>query len=176
MMYEQFVERPKSQRVVLRNQFKKESVVSLTSQEFYTGAGIVRAIPGPVFSIATFMGGMVMKDRGTLWQVMGCIIGTIGIFLPSLLFVFFFFPIWNKMKKYPLFNRAIEGINSVVVGIMFSSVLYMLKDQVLQFPPVHSFINILFILGTWSALFYTKINPPFLVLFFLILGFFASFF
>ena len=176
MMYEQFVERPKSQRVVQKNQFKKESVIAISSREFYTGAGIVRAIPGPVFSIATFMGGIVMKDRGVAWQLIGCILGTVGIFLPSILFVFFFYPIWTKMKKYPLFYRAIEGINAVVVGIMVASVLYMLKDQVFYSSILTSLYNLLIISGTWAVLFYTRINSPILVFFCLFLGFFASFF
>jgi len=29
-----------------------------------TGAGIVRAIPGPVFSIASFTGGIALKEEG----------------------------------------------------------------------------------------------------------------
>lgn len=175
MMYEQFVERPKSQRVMLRNQFKKESVVSIQSDDFFTGAGIVRAIPGPVFSIATFMGGMAMNDKGPYWQLLGCLIGTIGIFLPSLLFVFFFFPIWTKLKKYPVFYRAIEGINSVVVGIMMASVLYMLQDVFKNEAFAGVLLNILVISGTWAALHFTKANPSIIVVFCLFMGFLAGF-
>lgn len=85
-MYEQFVVRPESERVVRRN----PNVVKITRDDFYTGAGVVRAIPGPVFSIGAFMGGMAMKDQGAAMQLLGCIIGTIAIFLPSALLVLFF--------------------------------------------------------------------------------------
>ena len=44
--------------------------------DMYTGMGIVRAVPGPVFSIASFTGGMALKDMGTEMQVIGCLIGT----------------------------------------------------------------------------------------------------
>ena len=37
----------------------------------YTGMGIVRAVPGPVFSYASFTGGMALKDMGTEMQVAG---------------------------------------------------------------------------------------------------------
>ena len=57
----------------------------------YTGMGIVRAMPGPVFSIASFTGGMALKDMGTEMQLVGCFIGMIAIFLPSALLVFSFF-------------------------------------------------------------------------------------
>lgn len=86
LMYEQFVIRPESQRVMRKN----PNVVKIERDEFYTGAGVVRAIPGPVFSIAAFMGGMAMKDRGLLLQFLGCLIGMVAIFLPSALLVLFF--------------------------------------------------------------------------------------
>ncbi len=127
-MYEQFVERPKSPAVIRKNFSRKQSVISIDKNDFYTGAGIVRAIPGPVFSIASFTGGMAMKDKGKTMQVIGCIIGSLAIFLPSILLVLFFYPIWHNMKKYATVYRALEGINASVAGIMVASTLYMMKD------------------------------------------------
>ena len=63
MMYEQFVERPKSEVVRRKNENRMQNVISIEKDDFYTGAGIVRAIPGPVFSISAFTGGMAMRDR-----------------------------------------------------------------------------------------------------------------
>lgn len=163
MMYEQFVERPKAPRVIEKNKNKKEGVVSIEKDEFYTGAGIVRAIPGPVFSIAAFMGGLAMSDKHPGWQILGCIIGSIAIFLPSALLVLFFFPIWHNLKKYSVVYRALEGINAVVVGIMIASVFYMMKDiSITEFKTV-SFMNVAVIIGTWALLSYTKIPSPLIV-------------
>lgn len=53
MMYEQFVIRPESDKIIHKN----PNVIKVDRESFYTGAGLVRAVPGPVFSIATFMGG-----------------------------------------------------------------------------------------------------------------------
>ena len=92
LMYEQFVARPESERVMRNN----PNVVKINRNDFYTGAGVVRAIPGPVFSIASFTGGMAMRDWGPYMQIIGCIIGSIAIFLPSALLVLFFFPIWHN--------------------------------------------------------------------------------
>ncbi|HVG16300.1 MAG TPA: chromate transporter, partial [Chitinophagaceae bacterium] len=94
MMYEQFSVRPK----VVRE--KNPNVISIDKDDMTTGMGIVRAIPGPVFSIASFTGGMALKDAGPVMQVVGCVIGSIAIFLPSALLVLFFFPIWTLLKKY----------------------------------------------------------------------------
>jgi chromate transporter len=174
MMYEQFVERPKSERVIRRNQNKREGVVSIEKGDFYTGAGMVRAIPGPVFSLAAFMGGMAMSDKHAGWQLLGCAIGSIAIFLPSALLVLFFFPIWHNLKKYTVVYRALEGINAVVVGIMFASVFYMMKDiSITEFKTV-SFMNLGVIVGTWALLSFTRIPSPLVVVICLLLGWIFS--
>ena len=145
-------------------------VVTVNREDFYTGAGIVRAIPGPVFSIASFMGGMAMNDRGPVWQLAGCIIGAVAIFLPSVLLVLFFFPIWYNLKKYAVVYRSMEGINAVVVGIMFASVLFMTKDITLMELNRTGILNLSVILLTWILLAYTRLAPPFLVAGCLLLG------
>lgn len=170
MMYEQYVERPKSPVVIRKNLNKKENVINIERDDFYTGAGIVRAIPGPVFSISSFMGGMAMKDKGTGWQLLGCFIGSVAIFLPSALLVLFFFPIWHNLQRYVIVYRALEGINAVVVGIMVAGTIYMMRDiSVIGFHTV-SIINIAVIAGTWLLLGFTKIPSPFIVLLCLLLG------
>ncbi|MBL0133692.1 MAG: chromate transporter [Chitinophagaceae bacterium] len=176
MMYEQFVERPKSEAVIKKNQNKKESVIKINRDDFYTGAGIVRAIPGPVFSIAAFTGGLSMSDKGIYWQLLGCIIGMVAIFLPSALLVLFFFPIWHNLKKYAVVYRSLEGINAVVVGIMVASVFYMMKDIALTQMNSISLLNVGVIVGTWALLSYTKIPSPIIVLVCLLLGWGTGFF
>jgi len=170
MMYEQYVARPQSKVVQEKNQGKSQSVISIPREEFYTGAGIVRAIPGPVFSIASFTGGMALRDKGTGWQIAGCLIASIAIFMPSALLVIFFFPIWSNLKKYAVVYRALEGINAVVVGIMIASTLYMMKDISLTEFRTVSALNIGVIIGTWILLGVKKIPSPFIVLLCLVLG------
>jgi chromate transporter len=133
------------------------------------GAGMVRAIPGPVFSVASFMGGMALQDKGTSFQILGCIIGSVAIFLPSALLVLFFFPIWHNLKKYAAVYRALEGINAVVVGIMIAAAFYMIRDL----PSgdwVTMSLNIAVIIGTWALLTFSKLSSPVIVLACLILG------
>jgi len=170
MMYEQYVERPKSPVVIRKNLNKRENVISIERDDFYTGAGIVRAMPGPVFSVSSFMGGMAMKDKGAGWQLLGCLIGSVAIFLPSALLVLFFFPIWHNLQRYVIVYRALEGINAVVVGIMVAGTIYMMRD--ISFIGFHtvSIINIAVILGTWLLLSFSKIPSPFIVMFCFLLG------
>ena len=166
LMYEQFVVRPESERIVLKN----PNVVKINRNDFYTGAGIVRAIPGPVFSIASFMGGMAMKDWGPYMQLIGCVIGSLAIFLPSALLVLFFFPIWHNIKKYATVYRALEGINAVVVGIMFAATFYMMRDISIVEVKANSILNIIIIAGTWAFISFTKFPSPVIVFICLFLG------
>jgi len=167
MMYEQWSVRPE----VIKE--KNPNVVQIDEKEMYTAMGIVRALPGPVFSIASFTGGMALKDMGTEMQIIGCLIGMIAIFLPSALLVLFFFPIWNNMKKYAAVYRSLEGINAVVVGIMIASTFYIMKDITFsEVKPVSSLISILAMLGTFLLLNFTRLAAPLIVLGCLLLGYF----
>lgn len=165
MMYEQFSVRPEAIKKKDRN------VVQIDEDEMYTGMGIVRAVPGPVFSIASFTGGMALKDMGTEMQVIGCLIGMIAIFLPSALLVLFFFPIWNNLKKYAAVYRSLEGLNAVVVGIMVGSTFYIMRDISLIEAKTISLLNVAVILGTNLLLSYTRIPSPLIVAACLLLGF-----
>jgi chromate transporter len=165
MMYEQFVARPESQKLIRRN----PHVIRIDKEDFYTGAGMVRAIPGPVFSVASFMGSIALKDKGRFMQVMGCIIGSVAIFLPSALLVLFFFPIWYNLKKYASVYRALEGINAVVVGFIIAATFYMMKDISLVDWKT-SVIGFGVVLGTWLALNYSRLPSPVIVCACLLLG------
>ena len=156
MMYEQYVVRKKTQY--------------LTKEQYLTGWGLVRAIPGPVFSVASYTGGMVLKDNGKYMQLLGCVIGCIGIFMPSALLVLFFYPVWHNLKKYVIVFRALEGINAVVVGIMGAAFLYLLKDISITALNTVSFVNIFVIIGTFLLLNFTKIRSPYIVMGCLLLG------
>jgi chromate transporter len=165
MMYEQFVARPQSQKLIQRN----PNIIRIDKADFYSGAGMVRAIPGPVFSVATYMGGIAMKDRGTGLQILGCFIAATGIFLPSALLVLFFYPIWHNMKKYATVYRALEGINAVVVGIIVASALYMMKD-LWQDGWKDIGINLGVIGATWALLSFSRLPSPLIVLIWLAMG------
>ena len=170
MMYEQFSVRPEI--IKKKKPETSKNIIQIDKDDMTTGMGIVRAIPGPVFSIASFTGGMALKNNGKHMQVLGCLIGSIAIFLPSALLVLFFFPIWNNLKKYAAVYRSLEGINAAVVGIMIASTLYIMKDISLVEAKMASLINVLVILITFLLLQHTKIASPIIVLGCILLGYF----
>ncbi|MGZ8541367.1 MAG: chromate transporter [Chitinophagaceae bacterium] len=172
IMYEQFSIRPEAIKE------KNPDVVQIDKEDMYTGMGIVRAVPGPVFSISAFTGGMALKDMGstpeqrTAMQLLGCLIGTVAIFLPSALLVLFFFPIWSNLKKYAVVYRSLEGINAAVIGIMIASTFYIMKDISLIEAKTISALNLGVILSTFLLLCYTRMPAPVIVAACMLLGYF----
>ena len=163
MMYEQYVTRPKTDRVKV----SKRDVLKINRKAFLTGSGIVRAIPGPIFSIASFTGALALAENGIGSQIIGAAVASIGVFLPSFLIVLFFFPIWQKLKKYALFYRSLEGIYAAVVGIMLGATLYLLKDILFDLEQLNGTnigVYLLVFCATAIALTRYKIAPYWVVL------------
>lgn len=150
MMYEQFVV------------FKHY----LTADEFITGVGFVQALPGPVFSLSAYTGGMILKDWGVQWQLVGGLIGTVAIFLPGALFILFLYPIWNKVKKHPLVTKAFEGISAASAGLILAAAYLLFKDM-----PYQDWHHLAVMAATVSLLLFTKVPSPLVVVGTLVLGF-----
>jgi chromate transporter len=168
-MYEQYVTRPETRHI----QEQKRDVLRISRDHFLTGSGMVRAIPGPVFSIGAFTGGMALRDDGLAFQLLGCLIGCVAIFLPSALLVLFFFPVWQYLKKYAVIYRSLEGINAAVVGIMAGATCYLITDtfwyQLLQGIPI-AFADLGIVMATIVMLQTQKIPAPWIVLGCLLIG------
>lgn len=74
--------------------------------------------PGPVLSTATFVGYQ-------LNGVPGAIAATLGIFLPSFLFVLVLNPLVPKMRKSKLLGYFLDSVNVAAVAVMVSVLLQM---------------------------------------------------
>ncbi len=166
LMVDQYVQRPS----LKQQQSNNQNAIKISQNEMMVGFGVVRAIPGPVFSVSSYIGGLALKDGGKQRQLLGCIIGTVALFLPSALLVLFFFPVWNNLKKYVVMYRALEGINAVVVGLMFSTFLFLFTTLPRQALSISSITSYLVIAAVFLALRYTKMPAPFIVAACLLLG------
>lgn len=167
MMYEQYAIRPYTPK-----QEQDEQRLRIDKEDFLTGYGLLKAVPGPTFSIASYVGSMVTRERSTIERIQGSLIATVAIFLPTTLLILFFFPVWNNLKKYAVIYRALEGINAAIVGIIFASSLFLFKDislhlSIRDYAP---WLNMATILGTFLLLRYTNIAAPIIVLICLLLG------
>ncbi len=137
----------------------------LTANEFIAGVGLVQAMPGPVFSIATFCNAMALQEYGISGQLFGAVIGTIAIFLPGTFLIFFIYPIWNQLKNYTPIKNAIEGVNAASAGLVIASAYLLFKPVVLNQS------NMIVLLLTLFLLLTTKVPSPVIVIICVLAGF-----
>lgn len=136
----------------------------LSSEEFLTGYAISQGIPGPTFSISSYVGALSMREFGTAGFIMGGLIAAAGIFLPGIFLIFFVIRFWDQLKKYRPVRAALEGINAVSCGMLIAAA-YLLFE-----PLEANGLNIVLILGTYALLQFTKISSPAIIAGGVILG------
>ncbi|MBY0424295.1 MAG: chromate efflux transporter, partial [Cytophagales bacterium] len=130
----------------------------LTSNEFLTGIALMQIVPGPLFSISAYVGGLTMRDYGLLGQLTGSLFSSLGIFLPGIFLIFFVIRFWDHFKHYRVVKASLEGVNAVSAGLVVSA-------AILLFKPIEvNVLNIGIIVGTIIILIYNKIPVPFLIL------------
>jgi len=129
----------------------------LSSQEFLTGYGISQGIPGPTFSISSYVGALAMREYGITGLLTGGFIAAAGIFLPGTFLIFFVIRFWDQLKKYRPVKAALEGINAVSCGMLIAAA-YLLFE-----PLDANLFNILAIFGTYLLLQFTKLSSPFII-------------
>ena len=138
----------------------------MSSQDFLTGFGLVQGLPGPMFSFSAYAGAMAAKGfGGILFQMMGGVVGAVGIFLPGLLLIYFIYPIWEKLKEIRGIKIALKGITAVAGGLIFTAAVVLMGRNGLALD------NVLVMLGTLLLLFTKKVPAPLIVLGVLLLGF-----
>ena len=156
LMLYQFVRRPSSR--------------ALTAGQLLTGYGMVQAVPGPVFSICSYVGGVAMHPYGPVWQVIGCVVATVAVFLPSTLILFFLFPVYQNLKHHVIIFRALEGIHAAIVGIIWASGVILFKSIAFDASFAFEWTNLVVVIITFCMLYFSKIPAPLIVLGWLLLG------
>lgn len=89
----------------------------LSNNAFLTGYGAAQAMPGPMFSLAAFLGAELLPAS----PLLGALVATFGVFLPGFLLVLAFINGWQTMAANPRMAGAIAGINAAVVGLLLAA-------------------------------------------------------
>lgn len=165
MMLDQYVARPSDKKIIKNN----PNIIKIEKEDLLLGFGVVRSIPGPVFSVGSYVGGIALKGESKEKQLIGSFIGATSLFLPGILLMLVFFPLFQHLKKYVIIMRAMEGIHAVIVSFMFGGAFYLLREYDTYSHPGF-IIDLCVILSTFIILRFTKIPSPIIVLVFLILG------
>jgi chromate transporter len=83
----------------------------LTDQQLLDAIAIGQVTPGPLFTTATFIG-------YTLGGVPAALLATLGIFLPSFVFVAISYPFIPRMRRSPWLSALLDGVNAAALGLM----------------------------------------------------------
>jgi chromate transporter len=113
----------------------------MDSLTFLDGIALGQVTPGPIVITATFIGYMQ-------YGLMGGVIATVFIFLPSFLMVVGTVPYYDRLRSSPWFNRALRGILFSFVGLLLSVTIRF----ALNVP--WDAIRIILAGGTFAALFF----------------------
>ncbi|GAA6205692.1 chromate efflux transporter [Thalassotalea sp. SU-HH00458] len=92
----------------------------LTTDTFLTGYAAAQAVPGPMFTLATFLGFHLSPDA----PYTGAIIATFSIFLPGFLLMLTLLKHWQNLAQSPKLMGAMQGINAAVVGLLASALYF----------------------------------------------------
>jgi chromate transporter len=95
----------------------------IAHETFIAGYGAAQALPGPLFTFASFLGVAMAPAPGEALSggVAGGLICLAAIFLPSVLLVFAVLPFWSRLAAYRTMRAAMRGINAAVVGLLLAA-------------------------------------------------------
>jgi chromate transporter len=97
---------------LLRDAFVPAGLIP--DEVFLTGYGLAQAVPGPLFTVASWLGASASPDS----PAVGALLATVMIFLPGLLVAVAGAALWNQAAAHPAFRAALAGLNAAVVGIL----------------------------------------------------------
>jgi chromate transporter len=87
---------------------------------FLAGYGVAQALPGPLFTFATYLGVVATAGPG---GVAGGVLATFAIFLPGVLLVLAALPVLGALRRRPHLRSALDGVNAAVVGILAAALV-----------------------------------------------------
>ena len=96
----------------------KQAVVDtgwMDNGTFLAGYGAAQALPGPMFSVAAFLGERLHGGQG---GILGATVALLAIFLPGFLLVAGVLPFWRSLSSRNTTARSLAGVNAAVVGLL----------------------------------------------------------
>ena len=122
----------------------------ITDRQLIDAIAIGQITPGPVFTTATFIGYL-------LGGVPGALLATLGIFLPSFIFIALASLLISRFRNSPWMIGFLDGVNVAALGLMLGVTVQ------LAFTAIIDPITILIVLVSLFLLLRFKINPTWLI-------------
>ena len=92
----------------------------MSDAQFLTGYAAAQAVPGPLFTLAAYLGALLpLPTPWAGWA--GGLLMLAAIFLPAFLLVAGALPWWQQLRQNVAAQRALAGINAAVVGVLLAA-------------------------------------------------------
>ena len=105
----------------------------LTQAQLLDGIAIGQFTPGPVLSTSTFIG-YVVGAQGGLDPVATAAAATLGIFLPSFVFVWVLNPLIPRLRSSAWLSAFLDAVNASAVALMAAVTLELGLDTLVSWP------------------------------------------
>lgn len=103
----------------------------ISQDMFLAGYSAAQAVPGPLFSIAAFLG-TAMNTPAYGW--IGGLMCLLAIFAPSFLLVIGALPFWEQLRRHRRTQAAMAGITAALVGLLLATLIHPLGTTAMQQP------------------------------------------
>ncbi|MBM0417973.1 chromate efflux transporter [Aeromonas veronii] len=90
---------------------------TLNEQQFLTGYSLAQLVPGPMFTLATYLGAKLQPEM----PLIGALLATLALFAPGFLLLWAVGPCWQQWLARPRLAGAVTGINAAVVGLLLAA-------------------------------------------------------
>ena len=140
----------------------------MTVEEFADMVALSQMTPGPVsINIATYIG-------YTVGGILGSLIATAAIVLPSLLMLYLVLKFLFKHKENYIVKTTLASMKPVIAGLIFVAALIMMNPVSFADAGLHgSNISVIICAVTFCCVFWTKINPILLIIASGLVGYFV---
>jgi chromate transporter len=130
----------------------REAVVApgwVGDDAFLAGYGAAQAVPGPLFTFATYLGAVMQPAPNGL---AGAALGLVTIFLPGLLLHLGTLPFWEIFRQRAGTQAVMRGINAAVVGLLGAALYSPIWTSSVQGPPdfAVALVGLILLVG-WKA-------------------------
>ncbi len=130
----------------------------LDADDFIAGYGFAQAVPGPLFTFASYLGAVMKGAVGGLFAM-------IAIFLPAFLLVTGCLPFWEQLRRNTWMRRALKGINAGVLGILAAAWIAPIITHTIKAP-----VDIVWAVLLFVMLYFFKVAPWIIVVTGIIIG------
>ncbi|OUL56019.1 chromate efflux transporter [Pseudoalteromonas ulvae] len=138
------------------------AVPHVSEDSFLVAYSAAQAVPGPMFSIATYLGAIAEPTNALLVATLA----TLAIFLPGFLLLLIVRESWHTLSQHPRFAHAMSLVNASVVGLLLAALYQPIFTSSVQQP-----LDLAIVLIGFICLRFLKVKILFLVLAFVTLGF-----